>query len=225
MKKLSSILILLLLSLCLFISCSDDDEKDVEEVKLTVASVKLFEEATETLTGVPNNIKTKVYIPPRYLVKLKGGSEWIGLIDIANFEHQEGYEYLIRAKKEKIEGNIAQTLPSVTTSDLYGYQFTFLEEISKTKKDSENIPIQQGMFRLASRKTGDADYPYYVYEWKNEGWLKSPKIEGFTHEDGYEYHINISAKYLGASATPKYSYTLISELNKEKKDSEGLPEQ
>ena len=85
---------ILLVSL-LMCACSDDNEEgkkvtDYSEYTLTVASVKL----PGVLTSSGNNILANVYA-----VKKDNSNEWEAHGDIAKFEYEEGYEYLIRISK------------------------------------------------------------------------------------------------------------------------------
>lgn len=223
MKRCLYILALFILTIGLF-SCNNDDS---EELQLTVASVEIFA-LTESTLEEPQKVETRIYIPPRYYVKTDKNMEWESLTNISGFIHEEGYEYVILIRKEKYPNDIFLEESEVSSSELEHYKITFLSEISKTKKDSENIPSQRGRFKVASKITGDENFPYYVYGWSKEfnkyTWLKCPPIEGFAHEIGYEYYIEVNCKYNGVNAFPKYSYTYVNTYGKEQKDSENLPE-
>ncbi len=107
---------LFVLTLGLFISCSDD-EKTTEYV-VTIASVKIDAQFIEE--------------PMPYYVKYEGDKDWKMHWDIQGFEHTEGSEYLIEIERVPRKGDVP---PGYSEYDYY-----FIREISKTKKDSENLP-------------------------------------------------------------------------------------
>lgn len=51
---------------------------------------------------------------------------------IKNFDYEEGYEYVIEVKENKVEN------PPMGASSI---EYVLVKEISKTQKDSENLPI------------------------------------------------------------------------------------
>lgn len=201
MKNLSKITLLLLLSAFIFCTCSNDDKREIEEFTLTVASVQ------------PLMFNFDHYNP--YYVKYEGKNEWKTFPYIKNFTYNRGYEYVIRVRKER-----------VIFEDIIGgspYEITLLQEISKLEKTSENIPIQKGWLKVASKKTGDEHYPYYVSAPRTGNWIKFYPIEGFEHEEGYEYLIDIDCKYNSGTNIYPYSFIYTSTERKEKRDSAGLP--
>ena len=205
MKK--TLYILAILAVSIFTACSGDDDHN-KEYTLTVASVK------------PLNI----FLPdhegrPSFFVKNEKEDKWQAYDYINDFEYEEAYEYLIRVKQEKWHNGEIQ--------DASMYKTTLLEVISKTKNDSENIPLQGGDLKIASRKTGEESSPFYVENYSIENgrmWILFPPIKDFEYQEGYEYKIRVIAKYNGANAQPLYDYSLDTEWSKEKFDSVGLPE-
>lgn len=194
--------IALLLTVGLFISCGDDNEDPIEYT-MTVASV-------ERIMFIADH-----HDP--YYVKYEGENTWKNHSYIQNFTHTEGYEYVIRVRRDydkSKEGMIGGS----------PYSYHLLEEISKTKKDSENIPSQSGWINIASKGTGDPNLPYYKLSIYTGDWEKIAPIEGFEYEEGYEYALEVSCKYNGVSAPQKYTYTYLKTHRKEKIDTVGLPE-
>lgn len=217
MKRILCISVLFVLTLGLFYACSDDEKKDAKEYTLTVASVKplvVFSEYCEA--GYPS-----------YYVKYEGEDDWKTYQSIRDFTHEEGYEYVIRVRDE-----IDQHYWDIINGGgvvCGGYQtgriVKLLEIISKESKESQNIPVESKAVKIASKGTKDQEYPYFYYGacWIGE-WQKFPQIENFEYEEGYEYFIEIACKYNGSNANPKYTYTYIKTHEKEKKDSDRLPE-
>lgn len=105
-------IIILLFCVSIF-SCSDDDE----DILMWIASEK-------TMGFDP--VSTNEYPMLRY--KLRESDSWMLLGEsIAGFDYEEGYEYIILVKMEKIKNSVP---------DLSGEQYTLIEIISKTKKES-----------------------------------------------------------------------------------------
>lgn len=204
----------------ILLSCGDDDSDGAKEYTLTVASTKHFVQIEDYLAAA-TNVKSNLTpaTTPLYYVKKDGEQEWSKLhYPIVGFTHQEGYEYVIRVKME--------TIPYATADDACFVMpsATFLEEISKEKKDSERLPAEEGLFTVASEKTGDDALPYYVYHHITAKWVKCPPIEGFVHEQGNEYILEVRYKYNGAEAPQRYSFTKKKIIKQEERDSQGLPQ-
>ncbi len=101
---------------------------------------------------------------------------------------------------------------------------------SCSNEDSEN---KEMVITVASEKriySGLEEWghsPYYAKESGNNQWIPWDHIEGFTHEEGYEYVLKIwqekwhNGEIMDASI---YRYKLLKVLSKVKKDSEGLPQ-
>ncbi len=208
MKK--TLYILAILAVSIFTACSDDDKKSIEYT-MTVASA-------QRVMFIADHFSP-------YYVKHQGQNEWKEHAYIKDFSHQEGYEYVIRVRRD-----YDKSMEGMDGGSVYSYHF--LEEISKTPKDSENIPIQTGWIDIASKGTGDTNYPFYMRDLYTGNWKKIAPIEGFEYkegskdgyEEGYEYKLEISCKYNGAEAPHKYSFKYIKTHSKEKFDSVGLPE-
>lgn len=183
----------------IFCACDNgDDNENSKEYTIIVASIQTI------------MFNSDHHYP--YFVKYEGTNEWVHHSRISGFSYTEGYEYVIRVRRDydKSEEEVLGGSP---------YSFILLEEISKTQKDSENIPLQNGWINIHSNGTGDPDFPYYVFESYTGSWKKFPPIEGFEFEEGYKYAIGVSCKYNGVNAPQKYSYTYIETYRKEKVDS------
>ena len=224
MKKVFYISALFILAVVFLLSCDDNKDENSDEFLLTVASVKVFNSIEEILPDIldASEIDSKstsmvdmsphYYVQYIYHVKPEGQGEWeMFPYLIVGFDYEEGYEYILRVRKEPNE----LLVPKVT----------LLEEVSKVKKDSEDIS-RPWWFTIASKKTGDEDYPYYIEIANNTStsWTKFPIIEGLQYEEGYEYYIKADCVYNGADAPQKYSFIYKETIKKEKKDSTGLPE-
>ena len=201
MKKSNLLLKAIMLSLFVVFlnSCSDDKETDPEVFQLTVASVH------------PLRFIDDHYHP--YFVKHDGKGEWDTYPYVKNFSFVEGYEYVIKIRKKR-----------VIFEEIVGgspYEYTLLEEISKVEKDTKDIPVQEGAYRIASESTGDEKMPYYALI---DGiWTKIPPIEGFEFEEGYELIVYFDCVYNGNDATQTYTYIYTRSSQKERKDTEGIP--
>lgn len=183
-----------------FLSC-DDNDNDEQVFQVTVASVKLFNSIDETLPVANNKTinNSKDILAdffPSFYVKYENKENWeiLNAPGISGFNHEEGYEYVLRIKSKPT----GYACPEIGVS--------LVEEISKVQKDSENLPMQVAFITVASQKTGDESNPYYIA--KGNTWIKFPAIEGFesVYEGGYQYEVTISCKYNGVKANPKYSY-------------------
>ena len=116
MKKFILPLILLFF-ICGTISCKDDLDSN-DELILIVAS----EKAIDT--------RTTYYMP--YFVKYHPLDEWHYFLPIEGFEHEKGYEYVVRVWREKWHNG--------EIMDAGIYRYTLLEVISKIKKNSDGLP-------------------------------------------------------------------------------------
>lgn len=68
-----------------------------------------------------------------YLVKESADKDWEFLYqDIGGFRFEPGYEYKLEVRKERIEN------PPADGSSI---KYTLIKEISKERKDSENLPL------------------------------------------------------------------------------------
>lgn len=118
MKKLTLFIFLSFLSSILF-SCNMSKEAANNMVMMTIASKKV------DCTGVG---KMKCL-----LIKKGDQKDWtFHYFGIKNFNYEEGYEYLIQVRKDSIKNPPADA-PSI--------QYTLVKEISKVKKQSENMPL------------------------------------------------------------------------------------
>lgn len=71
-----------------------------------------------------------------YIVKYKPKGEWQGVnVSFPNFDYQEGYEYSIRVKTTYHKDVNMQDAQKWETHE-------FLEVLSKTKKESQNLPTE-----------------------------------------------------------------------------------
>jgi hypothetical protein len=126
-KHLLETLALLLYSFS-FIGCSNNDEEEgkkvtgYKELVLTVASKKIPGVITEG-----NNVVSELYA-----VKKEQADEWTAYGNIAGFEYEKGHEYKIKVS-ETTYLDYSMGDPAWTERDL-------LEVISKTQKDSEDMP-------------------------------------------------------------------------------------
>lgn len=197
MKTKTILAVFFALILGLFTSCSDD-EKESEEYVITVASVK----------RIPFIID---HFSP-YYVKYEGKSEWRSHSYIGDFNHVEGHEYVIRVREDydkSMEGMIGGS----------PYSYHLIEILSSIPKDSENIPLQAGWLTIVTQATGDANYPYYMLNRQTGKLEKIAPIEGFEYEEGYQYELEIKAKYNGVNAPQRYTYQFVKIQNKEKLES------
>lgn len=201
--KAKSILFTLLTLLLGLASCSDDDKKSKEYV-VTVASVETLKLSMDELPDSP------------YFVKYEGTEKWQSHEYIEDFEFVEGYEYVIRVRRE-----YDKSMEDMADASLYRY--VLVEEISKEIKDSKDIPDQGGWITIASKKTGDAKFPYYVRNTRKHEWEKAAPMKGFEYEEGFEYSVEVIATYNGLNALPRYTYEYKKTERKEQKDSVGLP--
>lgn len=144
-------------------------------------------------------------------------AKWMEWQNIIGFNYEEDYEYVIRVRKERVIFDEVDGPPI--------YQYTYLEEISKIKKDSENIPNQTAIFRIASKRTNDNHYPFWAQltTYPNEPWIQIPALDGFEYEEDYECFVFLNCKFNGTATKDKYTYTYKSTHTKVKKDTEGLP--
>ena len=183
-----------------FVSCSDDDD-DMKIFDVTVASVE------RVYSGSDFSFNP-------YFAKKKDDKSW-GTIDIQGFEHEEGYEYVLKIKQERH--------PCRDMADAPMYIYTLLETLSKTKKESENIPMQVVQACIASKRPLGAANPSYYVRIRGEWDVYEGEIEGLEYEEGYEYQVFLGLTFLGHDAVPKYDYSLIHLFEKKQKESEGLP--
>lgn len=112
MKKIVALFVF-----CSFVwSCESDDI--VSEKTLIIASKK-----ADCVGFIPQKC---------FLIKENEAQDWQYFYDtIDGFEYEEGFEYTITVSKREIE-NPPQDASSIVT--------TFVEIISKIKKESENLP-------------------------------------------------------------------------------------
>ena len=172
---------ILLVSL-LMCSCSDDNEEgkkvtDYSEYTLTVASVKL----PGVLTSSGNNIFANVYA-----VKKDNSNEWEAHGDIAKFEYEEGYEYLIRISKT--------SYLDYSMGDPAWTEYELLEVISKEHKDSENLPphfIPNWYFEKHCSYI-NPEFAYAIDADKKEDIENDLKTDGTYKFGGLRYYITIS---------------------------------
>lgn len=198
MKTRFVFLLIACLAVCSFTSCSDD--KNITLLEITVASE----------TPLPTDFGGVLY------AKEKGSTRFVSWDNIEGFAHEAGYEYVLKVWQEQWHNG------EIMDAGIYRYKLA--DVISKTKKDSEDIP-QDIMYRLiASQKTNDPTQPYYARRDTWEDWAPFPDIEGFDYEEGHEYSLLIFRKFNGSNATPKYTYYYNQAFSKEQKDSEDLPQ-
>lgn len=183
-----------------FVSCSSDNDYN-KELILTVASKALLNTGYESSHA--------------YYVKPKGVVDWMPFESISGFDYEEGYEYIIRVSQEKWHDGEVQ--------DAGIYKYAFLRLISKTKKNSENIPAQRFFLSIASKNVTDSEvsgHPYYA-KMTGDNWTTFPEIEGFDYTPGYEYVLLIDRKF-NDNSTEYYSY--VETYEQMLKESEGLPD-
>jgi len=177
------------------VSCSDDDDNKKKEFIITISSVK--------------RVYNGLYDFCPYFAKYDGNDYWTEFLDIEEFEHEEGYEYVLRVKWEIINNK--------------ENKYILLETISKTKKQSEDIPDQIISFLIASKRPPGSEASYYIKD-GSEWTIFDNQITGFNYEEGYEYSISVRLRFREHEEnTSKYRYILNSYLGQEKKLSEGLP--
>lgn len=97
---------------------AESEEAVSNQIKLTIASEQV------DCTGVgPQKC---------FLIKKEGETDWnFWYSGIREFNYEPGFEYVIEVKVEKVEN-----VPADASSIIY----TFVQEISKTQKQSENMP-------------------------------------------------------------------------------------
>ncbi|MBB4036900.1 hypothetical protein GGR21_002814 [Dysgonomonas hofstadii] len=198
MKRLFFLLFLVPFICGGLVSCSDDDTKVFD---VTISSVKKVYDGS--------------YVFSPYFAKQEGDNTWKPFGYIEGFEHEEGYEYMLKVRQEKVhDGEIA---------DAPTHKQILLEVLSKTKKESENIPIQGAHALIASKRPQNTATPSYYIKIMKDWEVYEGEIEGFEYEEGYEYRVYLGLTFMGHEADPKYSYSIIDSFKKEQKDSEGLP--
>lgn len=107
---MKSIRILLVGIIVLLSSCSSNDD---ERVTITVASEKRIAMGSTLMDAL--------------LVKENNETNWSILhSSIEGFNHEEGYEYVLEVETKRLAGKLTK--------------YTLLREISKTQKESENMP-------------------------------------------------------------------------------------
>jgi len=184
-----------------FVSCSDDDD-ETKVFDVTISSVQKVYDGD--------------FVFSPYFGKQEGDNTWKPFDYIYGFEHEEGYEYVLKVKQEKH--------PNRDMADAPMYKYTLLEVLSKVKKESENIPMQGIHMTIASKRPQGTDFPSYYVRYRGGKWIVfEQEIKGLEYEEGSEYSIYAGLTFLGHDATPKYSYSLINTFKKEEKESEGLP--
>ena len=207
---------ILFLTLCVMPlgSCSDDKDEEFDVYQLTIASVQpgtFFGEKIDWSSGTSD----------QYFAKIEGEENWSHHFGIPDFSFTEGYEYVLKVRRQRQKysygGSNECRAPS---ADAY---ILILEDISKVEKDSENIPVQNAGYLIASKSTGDEEMPYYAQ--LNDGsWSKIPQIIGFEFEEGYETLVYFYCIYNGKDAPNPYTFGYRSSSQKEKRDTEGLPQ-
>ena len=183
-------------------SCSDDENDGENNVfQLTIASVH------------QNSFLGESY--DLYFAKNNGEKNWNHYLGSINFSFTEGYEYVIKVRRQLHSyGPNENGIP---------YTDTLLEVISKVEKESEDIPVQNAIYLIASKSTGDEEMPYYA-RLKDGRWSKIPPIKGFEFEEGYETLVYFDCIYNGKDAPNPYTFIYTSSSQKEKWDTEGLPQ-
>jgi len=112
--------ILLILSLSIFLSCSNDDD-DVKTIQMKVASNTII------VNDVISNLEVE-----RLLLWDEINNRWQIITEtISGFSYEKGYEYILKVKSTKIKN---------PPMDISNIRYTLIEVISKVKKDSENLP-------------------------------------------------------------------------------------
>lgn len=163
------------------------------------------------------------------LVKEDNASEWSYFYsNIEGFYYEPGYEYVLEVKKE--------TKEEPTPSDISNIKYTLVKEISKIKKDSENMPIDISKEDIATmviaseKRLAMGAAPMEVLLVKENGaeeWsFFYSNIEGFDYESGYEYEIEVKKETIEEPVPADVSsikYILTKEISKTKKNSENMP--
>ena len=108
-----------------------------------------------------------------YFAKIGNSENWETFSGIEDFEHEDGFQYVIRVLKEQWHNGEIQ--------DVSIYRYVLLETISKTKKYSKSLPDQHLYLSISSKSQLD----------------DLPEIEGFQYEEGYEYYIHAIREYKG----------------------------
>jgi len=202
MKTKFTILLLISFICAGFVSCSDDDDDDERVFNVIISSVQKV-------------YNTDFGFSP-YFGKQAEDDAWKPFDNIEGFEHEEGYEYILKLKQAKH--------PDRDMADAPVYKYTLLEVLSKVKKESENIPIQGIHMIIASERPKNTASPSYYVSYMGGDWkILEQEIEDFEYEEGYEYSIYAGLTFLGHYTTPKYSYSVIETYSKEKKESIALP--
>ncbi len=197
-----------LLSLFLFTSCNKN-----EVMKLTIAS-----QEADCVGVAPQKC---------LLIKKENQKDWENLYGgIEGFNYEEGNEYVLEVKEEKIDNPPA---------DAPAMKYVLVKEISKTAKVSEGLPQKAEVaatfqLTIASQQadcTGVA--PQKCLLIKKDGqkdwefWYSG--IEGFKYEEGNEYVLEVKEEKVDNPPADASSlkYVLVKEISKQKKTSDNLP--
>ena len=205
MKKL--ILPLILLSLICGITSCEKDLFDRNRLTLTVASVGRMISPYQIASSL-------------YFVKAHPQDEWVSFDGIEGFDYEEGYEYVIRVKREKWHNG--------EIMDAGMYRYILLKVISKTKKNSKG-PFEEVFYiEVASRKNDNpetmVENPYYARLSPLLDWDIFPSIIDLDYEEGHEYSLLVMRRVETAQSLLKVTYIHKETFKKEAKESQGLPD-
>ena len=215
--------LLLLAMPFLAFTCHDDEiywEDDIKTMTLTVGS-----------HGGTSNLDPFDGVHSVLFVKFDGALTWEKLNGIQGFEYEEGYEYVLKVERRRYD-------PAI--QDVGRYYYIFKEIISKIEKETEGLPVDMWgeyvtigskMTRIIS-PAGDEVDAYYIKfrsrsqhpEWEKIETLSLPKFREY--EEGYEYELYVYVEKLWDKEDGVYHmrYVLTYVLEKNKKNSTGLPQ-
>lgn len=208
MKKhlfLPLVLLSLLLSAC---------DKEVTKIETwTVASEK-------GVTGVAFGFG----FVPASIIKKGPNDPWgLSTAQIEGFVFEEGYEYQLRVRIDPIANPPA---------DGHSERYTMEQLISRIPAHSVNEEEFSPQFNLtvASQRGLYYDFPCYWIKdlrYTNPRWEPLPTdIAGFDYQPGYEYTLFLKAFAEKEEGLDRYQVrlSLIEELSKSERPSEGLPQ-
>ena len=184
MRKLNLLLLLLgFLTTAFLLSCSKDDDRDMEKI----VEMTIYPE-----TGYGGYLfSTDVY--GEFLLFSESDNQEKRILTSGanfsdNFDYEKGYEYKLEAKKTFLK-NPPQDGSSIV--------FEYIKTISKEKIITQNSEIQIEMevgptkVGFISRSEDGIQQALFVKENGENNMKPLLLIEGFNYEEGYKYKLNV----------------------------------
>ena len=208
MRKLK-LLLCLTITTTFLLSCSKDDDGDVEKV----IEMTIYPE-----TGYSGYVMSEDVYGEFLCFSESDSNEKKVLTDgggsLNNFDYEKGYEYKIRAKKTFLKNP-----PQDASSIRYDYIETLSQEKIITENSEQNIEIEVAPEKIGfiPRSGNEIEQALFVRKKGEDKMQPLLNIEGFDYEEGYKYRLSVK-KVIQADP---YSvrYILLEILSK--KDSNG----